>query len=260
MGYFDGKVAIVTGGTRGLGRATALRLARGGATLALNYRRDEQSARRTLEEIRALAPRSILLQADLGEDEQVRAMVRRVGEELGRLDILIANLIANAAATAFRPLLELKPHHLARTFNLSVGGFAAAVQESARLMGAGGRVVMISGIDSIRFTAGHGALGAAKAALESLVRDFAFELGPRGITVNGVSFALIDSDSSRLYMGEDFERVARVTAQRSALKRVPSADEIAAVVCLICMPDAAFLTAQTIMVDGGLSLASPFVP
>ncbi|MGB6563077.1 MAG: SDR family NAD(P)-dependent oxidoreductase, partial [Candidatus Binataceae bacterium] len=83
MGEFDGKVAIVTGGTRGLGRATALRLARGGATLALNYRRDEQSARYALEEIRAFAPRSILAQADLGEDEQVRAMVRRVGEELG---------------------------------------------------------------------------------------------------------------------------------------------------------------------------------
>jgi enoyl-[acyl-carrier protein] reductase III len=183
-------------------------------------------------------------------------MVRRVGAELGRVDILIAN----AAATAFRPLLELKPHHLERTFNLSVGGFVAAVQESARLMSAGGRVVMISGIDSIRFTAGHGALGAAKAALESMVRDFAFELGPRGITVNGVNFALIDSDSSRLYMGEEFARIARAAAERSALKRVPRADEVAAAVCLICMPDAAFLTGQTIMVDGGLSLASPFVP
>lgn len=256
MGEFDGKVAIVTGSTRGLGRATALRLARGGATLALNYRRDEQSARRTLDEVRTFAPGSMLLQANLGEDEQVRAMVRRVGEELGHVDILIAN----AAATAFRPLLELKPHHLARTFNLSVGGFVTAVQESARFMGAGGRVVMISGIDAIRCTAGHGALGAAKAALESMVRDFAFELGPRGITVNGVNFALIDSDSSRLYMGDDFERIAQVAAERSALKRVPSADEIAAVVCLICMPDAAFLTAQTIMVDGGLSLVSPFVP
>ncbi|MGH7915190.1 MAG: SDR family oxidoreductase, partial [Candidatus Binataceae bacterium] len=235
-------------------RATALRLARGGATLALNYRRDEQSERRTLEEILAFAPRSILLQADLGDDGQVGAMVRRVGEQLGRVDILIAN----AAATAFRPLLELKPHNLARTFNLSVGGFVTAVQESARLMSAGGRVVMISGIDSIRFTAGHGALGAAKAALESMVRDFAFELGPRGITVNGVSFALIDSDSSRLYMGEDFERITRAAAERSALKRVPGAHEIAAVICFICTPDAAFLTAQTIMVDGGLSLASPF--
>jgi enoyl-[acyl-carrier protein] reductase III len=256
MGQFDGKVAVVTGGTRGLGRAIALRLARDGATLALNYRRDEQSARKTLDEIRALAPRSILLQADLGEDEQVRAMVRRVGEELGHLDILIAN----AAATAFRPLLELKPHNLARTFNLSIGGFVAAVQESARLMDTGGRVVMISGIDSIRFTSGHGALGAAKAALESMVRDFAFELGPRGITVNGINFALIDSDSSRFYMGGDFERIARAAAERSALKRVPAADEVAAVVALICMPDAAFLTGQTIMVDGGLSLASPFVP
>jgi enoyl-[acyl-carrier protein] reductase III len=255
MSSFDGKVAIVTGGTRGLGRATALRLARSGATLALNYRRDEQSAQRTLEEIRTFAPRSILAQADLGEDEQVRAMVQHVGKELGRVDILVAN----AAATAFRPLLELKPHHLARTFNLSVGGFAAAVQESARLMGAGGRIVMISGVDSIRFTAGHGALGAAKAALESMVRYFAFELGPRGITVNGVNFALIDSDSSRLYLGEDFERIARAAAERSALKRVPTADEIAAVICLICMPDAGFLTAQTVMLDGGLSLASPFV-
>ncbi len=236
MGEFDRKVAIVTGGTRGLGRATALRLARGGATLALNYRRDEENAHHALQEIRAFAPRSILLQADLGEDEQVRAMVRRVGEELGRVDILIAN----AAATAFRPLLELKPHHLARTFNLSVGGFVAAVQESARFMGAGGRVVMISGIDSIRFTAGHGALGAAKAALESMVRDFAFELGPRGITVNGVNFALIDSDSSRLYMGEGFERIARAAAERSALKRIPSADEIAAVVCTSVCPTLPF--------------------
>lgn len=255
MSEFDGKVALVTGGTRGLGRATALRLARGGATVALNYRRDEQSARRTLEEIRALAPRSMLARADLGEDEQVRAMVRGVGERLGRLDILIAN----AAATAFRPLLELKPHNLARTFNLSVGGFVAATQEAAGLMGAGGRVVMISGIDSIRYTAGHGALGAAKAALESMVRDFAFELGPRGITVNGVNFAIIDSDSSRMYMGEDFERVARASAERSALGRIPSADDVAAVVCLLCLPAAGFLTAQTIMVDGGLSLASPFV-
>ena len=83
----------------------------------------------------------------MGDDAQVRAMVRHAGEELGRVDILVAN----AAATAFKPLLELKPHHLTRTFNLSVGGFVAAVQESARFMGAGGRVVMISGIDSIRY-------------------------------------------------------------------------------------------------------------
>jgi enoyl-[acyl-carrier protein] reductase III len=255
MGEFDGKVALVTGGTRGLGRAIALALARGGATLALNYRRDEDSARRSLEEVQAFSPRSILLQADLGEDAQVRAMVRRSGEMLGRIDILIAN----AAATAFRPLLDLKPHNLTRTFNLTIGGLVAAVQEAAPLMNDGGRVVMISGIDSIRYITGHGALGAAKAAAESMVRDFAFELGSRGITVNGVSFSIIDSASSRMYMGEDFERVVQASAERSALKRIATAEEIAAVVCLICLPAASFLTAQTIVVDGGLTLASPFV-
>jgi enoyl-[acyl-carrier protein] reductase III len=253
MAEFEGKVAFITGGTRGLGRAIALRLARGGATLALNYRRDEDSAARTLNDVQALSPSSILVKADMEDDAQVRAMVARVGAEFGRLDILIVN----AAATAFKPLLDAKPHNLARTFNLSVGGFVASVQEASKFMLDGGRVVMISGMDSVRYMAGHGVLGAAKAAMESLVRYFAFELGPRGITVNGVNFAIIDSDSSRLYYGKDFERARSAAIERSALKRLPEIDEIAAIVSLLCRPEASFLTAQTIMVDGGLTRADP---
>jgi enoyl-[acyl-carrier protein] reductase III len=250
---FKDKVALITGGTRGLGRAIALTLARDGATIALNYRRDEDSANRTLAEIRALAPRSILLKADMEEDAQVRALVEGAGKALGRIDILVVN----AAATAFKPLLAVKPHNLTRTFNLSVGGFVAAVQETSKFMGDGGRILMISGVDSMRYLPRHGVLGAAKAAMEAMVRDFAFELGPRGITVNGVNFGMIDSDSSRIYFGDDFERVLRVTAARTALKRLPELDEIAAVVALLCMPQAGYLTAQTIMVDGGLTLSSP---
>src|SRR5271169_7107835 len=150
----NGKIAIVTGGTRGLGRAIALGLARLGATVAMNYRRDEASAAKTLDEVRAISPRSILIKADLEDEAQVRAMVTRAASELGGLDILIAN----AAATAFKPLLEIKPHNLARTFNLSVGGFVAAVQEAVKTMPAGGRIVMISGIDSVRNLPGHGVL------------------------------------------------------------------------------------------------------
>ena len=168
----NGKIAIVTGGTRGLGRAIALELARLGATVAMNYRRDEASAAKTFDEVRGIAPRSILIKADLEDEAQVRAMVTKVAADLGGLDILIAN----AAATAFKPLLETKPHNLARTFALSVNGFVAAVQEANKVMRDGGRVLMISGIDSIRNLPGHGVLGAAKAALESMVRDFAFEL------------------------------------------------------------------------------------
>jgi enoyl-[acyl-carrier protein] reductase III len=255
MAEFTDKVALITGGTRGLGRAIALRLARGGAALALNYRRDEDSAARTLVDVQAFSPRSVLVKADMEDDAQVRAMVARAASAFGRLDILIVN----AAATAFKPLLDIKPHNLARTFNLSVGGFVASVQEASKFMGDGGRVVMISGMDSVRYMAGHGVLGAAKAAMESIVRYFAFELGPRGITVNGVNFAIIDSDSSRLYYGEDFERVRSAAIERSALKRLPALDEIGAIVSLLCRPEASFLTAQTIMVDGGLTLADPVV-
>ncbi len=253
MAEFEGKVALITGGTRGLGRAIALRLARGGATLALNYRRDEDGAARTLNDVQAFSPSPILVKADMEEDVQVRAMVARAASEFGRLDILVVN----AAATAFKPLLDAKPHNLARTFNLSVGGFVASVQEASKFMNSGGRVVMISGMDSVRYMAGHGVLGAAKAAMESIVRYFAFELGPRGITVNGVNFAIIDSDSSRLYYGEDFERARSAAIERSALRRLPEIDEIAAIVSLLCSPEASFLTAQTIMVDGGLTLADP---
>src|SRR5438309_266863 len=119
-----GKTALITGGTRGLGKAIALMFTQGGVTVALNYRRDEESAKRALDEVRKHAPKSILVKADIEDEGQVRAMVREAASGLnGRIDILIAN----AAATAFKPLLEAKTHNLQRTFNQSVVGFVAAV-------------------------------------------------------------------------------------------------------------------------------------
>jgi enoyl-[acyl-carrier protein] reductase III len=107
---------------------------------------------------------------------------------------------------------------------------------------------------------GHGVLGAAKSALESIVRDLAFELGPREITVNGVNVGYMDTDSSRFYFGAEFETMTQRSASRCALGRVPTLEEIAAVICLLCMPEASYLTGQTIMVDGGLSLGFPLAP
>jgi enoyl-[acyl-carrier protein] reductase III len=253
MRELEGKRALITGGTRGLGKATALGFARAGGKLALNYRRDEQSAAATLAEVRVLSPESILVKADLEDEAQVRAMVARAADEFGALDIFVAN----AAATAFKPLLRTKPHNLSRTFNLSLGSFIAASQELSRVMVDGGRIAVVSGFDSVRYMEGHGALGAAKAALESIVRYLAFELGPRGITVNGVNTGLFDTESSRLYFGEDFPRAAQAAIERSALRRLPRIEEIAAVIQFLCSPAASFLTGQTIMVDGGLTLCSP---
>jgi enoyl-[acyl-carrier protein] reductase III len=233
----SGKTALITGGTRGLGKAIAILLAKNGVAVAVNYRRDDDSATPALEEIRRFAPTAMLAKADLGNDAAVRTMVADVASKLGRIDLLIAN----AAATAFKPLLEVKPHNVARTFDLSVGGFLAAV-------------------DSVRMLPGHGVLGAAKAALESMVRDLAFELGPREITVNGVNVGYIDTDSSRFYFGAEFETMTQRSASRCALKRPPTLEEIASVVCLLCMPEASYITGQTIMVDGGLTLGFPLAP
>jgi enoyl-[acyl-carrier protein] reductase III len=255
----NGKAAIVTGGTRGLGRAISIELAKLGATVAMNYRRDEASAESALHDVRALSPKSVLIKANLEDDGEVRQMVAEAARQMGRLDILIAN----AAATAFKPLLEMKPHNLARTFALSVNGFVAAVQEASKTMGEGGRILMISGIDSIRNLPLHGALAAAKAALEAMVRDFAFELGPRGITVNGLNVGYIDTDSARFYaekLGDSYEEFGKRSRERCALKRLPRLEEVASVAALLCLPATSYLTAQTIMVDGGLSLAFPATP
>ena len=252
----SGKTALITGGTRGLGKAIAIMLAKNGVSVALNYRRDDDSAQAALEEVRAFALNAVLAKADLADDAAVRQMVAGVAAHFGKIDLLIAN----AAATAFKPLLEAKPHNVARTFDLSIGGFLAAVQESVKHMGRDGRIVMISGIDSVRMLPGHGVLGAAKAALESMVRDLAFELGPREITVNGVNVGYIDTDSSRFYFGAEFTTMTERSASRCALKRSPTLNEIASMVCLLCMPEASYFTGQTIMVDGGLTLGFPLAP
>ena len=257
MGPLAGRVALVTGGSRGIGRGIALRLASDGADCAITYRTRETQAREVVGEVEALGRRALALPLPLDEPGQVPDVVAKVAEALGRIDVLVAN----AAATAFRPLLEQKPHNVEKTFAISVHSFVAAVQAAAPVLREGGRIIVVSGIDSHQAMTGHGLLGAAKAAMESLVRSLALELGPRGITVNAVSPGLLDTESSRLYfergLGVRWDEAAARIAAATPVRRFGTVEDVAALVAYLASPAAGFLTGQTILLDGGLTMVSP---
>ncbi|MBI2013933.1 MAG: SDR family oxidoreductase [Candidatus Rokubacteria bacterium] len=241
-----------------MGRAIALRLARDGADCVVMYRRNHERAGEVVGEVERLGRRALALPVELGEPAQVAPAFARVGEAFGRVDIVVAN----AAATAFKPMLEQKAHNVQRTFAISVESFVAAVQAAVPLMrGRPGRIVAVSGVDSFQAMAGHGVLGAAKAALESLVRALAMELGPLGITVNGVNPGLVETDSAQMYVERGIsqayrEAVARVVAQ-TPVRRAGTGEDVAGLVAYLASDAASFVTGQTIVIDGGLTIVSP---
>jgi enoyl-[acyl-carrier protein] reductase III len=252
---FADKIAVVTGASRGIGRAVAERFASEGATVVVNYRRNRDAASETVESIARGGGRALALQADLASGEAVEAMFAEIRTRFGALDILVAN----AAATAFRPLLESKDYHVERTYAITVTGFLRCVQHAVALMaGRSGSIVAVSGIDSRRYLAGHGALGSAKAALETLVRYFAVELAPRGVRVNAVNPGFVDTESARLYAaygGSTWEeRVRQEWLPQVPAGRLGTPAEIAEVIAFLCSPQAGYVYGQTIGVDGGHSL------
>jgi enoyl-[acyl-carrier protein] reductase III len=260
MSSLTGRVAVVTGGSRGIGRGIALRLARDGADCVITYRRNEEAASETVRAVEALGRRARAERLELSQPEQVGPLFERVAAAFGRVDVLVAN----AAATAFRPLLEQKPHNVRRTFAISVDAFVAMAQAAVPLMkGRPGRIVLISGIDSFQAMGGHSVLGAAKAAAESLVRGMALELGPLGITVNAVTPGFIGTESSTYYvtegLGLDYARATERLLEATPVGRHGTPDDVAALVSYLVSDAASFLTGQCIVIDGGLTITSPLI-
>ncbi len=252
---FTNRVALITGSSRGIGRAIALRLASEGANVIVNYRRNIAEAEAVVAEIKKLGSDALPIQADLSDGDAVRAMFQQVKVSFGYLDILIAN----AAATAFRPLLQQGEHNVTRTFDLTIKGFLVATQEAVPLMaGRRGKIVTISGIDSLRMLSGHGLLGAAKAALENMTMYLAHELGPRGIAVNGINPGLIETDSAKMYAGgeDGYAQYVRDVVPNTPAGRAGRPADIAAVAAFLCSEDAEFIRGQTLLVDGGLLSSS----
>jgi enoyl-[acyl-carrier protein] reductase III len=251
---FDGWRALITGGTKGLGFSLAKLLAeRGAGQLYVAYRSDEERARTAAASLRALGAKAEAIRADLSED----GGAERMFDELARHTDGLELYVHNAAATAFKNLMDLRSHHVDKTMNITVKSFLLGAQRAAALMPRGGAILSVSGMDTLRAVPRHGLLGAAKSALETLTAYFAHELAPRGIRVNGVNPGFLETDSTRTYLGPMFQAVSQGFSGATPSGRAPTLEEVAEVLLFLASPRSSWVVGQTIRVDGGFQFALP---
>ena len=244
---FKGKVALVTGGSRGIGREIALEFARRGADIAFNYLRSHQAAGETQREVEGLGVRCLKVKSHLGDPSKIGEMFARVEQEYGRLDVLVNN----AASGVQRPAVDLEEKHWDWAFNINAKAPWLCAIEAARLMKKGGSIVNITSQGSQQVMKDYFSVGVSKAALEALTRYLAVELAPKGISVNAVSGGLVETDALAHFEGRD-EMLA--AGRSNPVGRMVTGVDIARVVAFLCSEEAEMIRGQVVVVDGGYTL------
>ncbi|MEG4107896.1 SDR family oxidoreductase [Microcoleus sp. S13_C5] len=246
MASLAGKVAIVTGASRGIGRAIALRLSQEGASVVVNYARGAEQAKDVVSAIEAAGGKALAVQADVSKTAEIRDLFDRTQETYSQVDILVNN----AGVILYKPVAEVTEAEFDNLFAINVKGTFFACQEAAKRMAEGGRIVNFSSSTTAIMLPTYGVYVATKGAVEQLTRSLAKELGDRQITVNVISPG--PTDTELFTVGKTAEQIQRFT-QMTALGRLGKVEDIADVTAFLCSEQARWITGQNIRVNGGIA-------
>jgi 3-oxoacyl-[acyl-carrier protein] reductase len=246
MGRVAGKVALVTGASKGIGAATVRKLAAEGASVVINHRASKTEADRLCKEVTDKGGKAVVIQADVARQEDIRRLITETVKAFGKIDILVNN----AGLYEFTSLEEITPEHYHKTFDLNVLGLLLVTQEAVRQFNpAGGSIVNLSSIASTYHGANAAVYCASKAAVDAITRALGTELGPRKIRVNAVNPGLVETEGThRLRIVEEEGETIRAT---NPLRRLGQPEDVANAILFLASDESSWITSETLFITGG---------
>lgn len=248
MSLFNNKTALITGGARGIGRATALKLAQAGCDIAIVYYNSSDEAATLIEEIHALERQAVALQANVADHVSVKEMFSQFQTHFQQLHFLISN----AASGVLKPALQMSTKHWRWCLETNALALNHLATEGRSLMPSGSRIIALSSLGAHRAIPNYAFIGASKAALEALVRSLSLELAPAGITVNTISAGVVDTDALKHFPNR--QQLLDEYQAHALMDRPLTPADVANAVYLLCLPEAETIRGQTIFVDAGYSV------
>ena len=248
MFSLSGKMALVTGASRGIGKGIALSLAKAGAAVAVNYHSNKEEAEKVVTEILQLGVKSFLVQADVSNKSDVVRMMAEVKSQFGQLNILVNN----AGVVAMGPVETVGEDEWDKVLNTNLKGQFLCIQEAVTMMSTGGKIVCISSIASGGVGVGFGNIAhyaASKGGVVALVEDLAIELGPKGININAIGPGIIESDMTAGMLADEKTRAGFMA--RIPKGRIGRPEDIGAAAVFLSSDEADYITGITLYVDGG---------
>ena len=247
-GIFKNKVALITGGARGIGKAMAKRLAAEGADIAIVYYNSSDEAQNLVSELSAQGRRAVAIQANVADEASVQNMIQEFSKTFSRLDFLISN----AASGVLKPQMAMSTKHFRWCMETNALALHHLTKACYDLMNEGGRILALSSLGASRAIPNYGFIGASKAALEALVRSLSLEVATKNITVNTISAGVVDTDALKHFPNREHLLDQQQTKSLAARPLTP--EDVANVAYLLCQPESQMIRGQTIVVDAGYSI------